>query len=362
MAAPRLFALACSTALLTLVALSLTPFDRYVQWQDLHTEAFARLGWIYERIHFDPTPIDVAFIGTSHTMNGIDGEAVADNMQPDREKAAAMRPGDGPAVHVANLAIPAYGRNLHWIIARELLEHRTVKTLVVEVFENETRRSHPAFYTVASWDDVVGAPLLFNLRYFSDLALLPLDHALLGLKTLLPATFGLHARFDPLAYDGPDPDNTRVVRVHGEAFTGLRDRHADPAVLDQDLRTTQAAKRYHMLPASLASWEYAAPLYYLHLITALAAAKHVQLVFLYLPGFGQDAGPHDPAPYAGHPMLTAGDLLAPHDVWYDAAHLNAEGAAAVSRRVGEMLAEARRPTTMGDVTQPAERRIQAAPP
>ena len=326
----RLIAISGATALLTLVVLSFTPFDRYVQWQDLHTEAFARLGWIYERIHFDPTPIDVAFIGTSHTMNGIDGEAVAAAMQ-----AATL--GDEPPVHVANLAIPGYGRNLHWIIARELLEHRAVKTLVLEVFENETRRSHPAFYSVADWSDIVGAPLLINLRYGSDLALLPLDRLLLGLKSLMPATFGLHAAFDPRLYDGPDPDNTRVVRVHGEAFTGLRDGHADPAALYAELRQTRAAKRYNMLPSRLAAWEYAAPLYYLHQIADLAAAKHVRLVFLYLPGFGQDAASHDPAPYAGHTMLTVNDLLAPPAVWYDPAHLNAAGAAAVSQRVGALL-------------------------
>ena len=310
------------SAFITLTLLSLTPFDRYIQWQALNIEAFARLGWIYERIHFDPTPIGIAFIGTSHTMNGIDGEAVA----------AAMG-----GAHVANLAIPAYGRNLHWIIARELLEHRSVDTLVVEIVENETRRSHPAFVAVAGTCDVVLAPMLINLRYFTDLTLMPLEHLLLGLKTLMPAAFGLKPHFDPDGYDGPDPDNTRIVRVHGQALTQRRDGHADPAALDQEVRGERAAKRYNMLPLPMARLEYAVPLYYLHQIAVLAEAKHVRLVFLYLPGFGQDPGPHDPSFYAGHRVLTVNDLLAPHEVWFDAAHLNAAGAAAVSRRVGELL-------------------------
>ncbi len=323
MSPARLFGIGGLTAAVTLALLSLIPSDPYIQWQAMRSEAFARLGWIYERIHFDPTPIDVAFIGTSHTMNGIDGEAVA----------AAM----GGCAHVANLAIPAYGRNLHWIIARELLEHRTVGTLVVEVVENETRLSHPAFFTVAGWRDIVQAPILINLRYFTDLALLPIDRLLLGVKTLLPAAFGLRARFDPAHYDGPDPDNTRMVRVHGQAFTGLRASHEDPAALDRDAAADRAGKRYNMLPLPMAGLEYAAPLYYLHRIEALAAARHVRLVYLYLPGYGQDAAPHDLAPYAGHAMLTVNDLLASHAAWYDAAHLNAAAAAAVSERVGGLL-------------------------
>lgn len=324
----RLFGIGGFTAFTTLALLSMVPSDRYIQWQATRTEAFARLGWIYERIHFDPAPIDVAFIGTSHTMNGIDGEAVATAM--------------GGCPDITNLSIPSYGRNLHWLIARELLEHRTVGTLVVEVVENETRRSHPLFHAVARWRDIVQAPMLLNLRYLNDLALLPLDRLLLGVKTLLPAAFGLHRRFDPAQYDGPDPDNTRMVRVHNQAFTGPRTTSEDPAALDRDAWEERADKRYNMLPPALADLEYAVPLHYLRQIETLAASRHVPLVFLYLPSYGQDTTPHDPAPYAGHPMLTVSDLLTPHAAWHDFAHLNAAGAAAVSARVGHLLATAAR--------------------
>ena len=323
----RLFATGLAAAAVTLVLLCLIPFNRYIQWQDLRVEAFARLGWIYERIHFDPTPIDVAFIGTSHTMNGIDGEAVA-----------AVLAEAGQPAHVTNLAIPAYGRNLHWLIARELLAHRKVRTLVIEVFENETRRSHPAFVNVAGWRDVVGAPVLINLRWAADLALLPLNRAMLGAKSLLPAEFGLRAQFDPAAYDGPDPDNTRMVRVHGQAFTGPRDRAADPAWLDRVAREERAAKRFNMLPPALSALEYAVPREYLRQITDLAAQTGTTVVFLYLPGFGQEPAPHDMAPYVGYRMLALGDLLTPPAAWFDPAHLNAGGAAMVSRRVGSLLA------------------------
>src|ERR1700691_2202941 len=52
------------------------PDDRYLRYQALTEKAVVKVGWIYERIHFDPAPIDVVFIGTSHTVFGIDSKKV----------------------------------------------------------------------------------------------------------------------------------------------------------------------------------------------------------------------------------------------------------------------------------------------
>ena len=81
-----LFALGVVAAVATIAVMLILPHDRYIRWQALHTEAYARLGWAYERIHDDPTPLDVAFIGTSHTLNGVDAAAV------DKALAAASTP------------------------------------------------------------------------------------------------------------------------------------------------------------------------------------------------------------------------------------------------------------------------------
>ena len=44
-------------------AMAALPHRTAVRWQSTQTEAYARLGWVYQRIHDDPTPIDIAFIG-----------------------------------------------------------------------------------------------------------------------------------------------------------------------------------------------------------------------------------------------------------------------------------------------------------
>ena len=73
----RLFLVGAIALIVTLLIVTLLPHNRYVVWQATRNEAFARLGWMYERIHYEPAPLDVVFIGTSHTLNGVDGITVA---------------------------------------------------------------------------------------------------------------------------------------------------------------------------------------------------------------------------------------------------------------------------------------------
>ena len=353
----RRFALAGAVAIVALLGSLAIPHDRYIRWQDIRVEAYARFSWIYERIHFDQTAIDIAFIGTSHSMNGIDGAAVQ----------AGLGEVGGACRHVVNFAFPSYGRNLHWLIARELLEHRTVRTLVLEVFENESRKAHPFFANVAEVADVLQAPAIINLNFFTDIAELPARQVMLGLKTLMPERFGLHRGFDPARYDGADVDNTRRVQVGGVALTPLRDRILPREQLDREAARIRAGKNTNMLGERFAALEYGLPRHYLGRILDLARQRGVEVKFLYLPSYGyvQDQ-PRDLALYAGHgEMLATGALLAEPGFWNDFHHLNLHGAAALSGRLAEMLRvparqEAGQGTTAG--TGPAPLACGAASP
>lgn len=326
----RRFALAAAVALAALAGSLAIPHDRYIRWQDMRDEAWARLGWIYERIHFDRTPIDIAFIGTSHTMNGVSGAAVR----------AALAAAGGGCQQVVNLSYPSYGRNLHWLIARELLENRRVGTLVIEVFENESRKAHPFFSSIAEVSDVLGAPALINLNYLSDLARLPARQVMLGLKTLMPERFGLHRGFDPARYDGADVDNTRQVQVGGVVLTPVRDTAPPREQLERAAARVRAAKDGNMLGERFEALEYRFPRHYLDRILALARQRGVAVKFLYLPSYAYVGGaPRDPSLYAGRgEMLATGTLLADPGLWYDPDHLNARGAALLSGALGGMLA------------------------
>ncbi len=323
----RRLGLGAAVALVVLAGMVLLPHDRYVRWQAVTVEAYARLGWIYERIHFDPTPIDVAFVGTSHTMNGVDTVALQ-----------RMLAADGRCLHLVNFAVPSYGRNLHWLVVRELLENRKVGTLVLEVFENETRKAHPLFASVADVRDILDAPKLININYVHDLVRLPWRQLSLWAKSLDPQAFGLKRRFDAADYDGSDVDNTRVVNVDGQALTPVRDQVMDPVTLKAAARRLMAAKRLHMLGRRFERYEYAVPDTYVDDILALARRKGVRVVFLYLPGYGKPAAPADERLYLGQgPMLEANDVLAHPEFWHDPDHLNMQGAARFTARLARLL-------------------------
>ncbi|MEH3038226.1 MAG: hypothetical protein PGN23_17295 [Sphingomonas adhaesiva] len=329
----RLFAIGLAAMLATLALMVALPHDRYVRWQDERTEAYARLGWVYERVHYDRTPTDIVLVGTSHTMNGLDGLAIAQ-----RIAATGARAADGRCLTVSNLAIPSYGRNLHWAIVHELLSARKPRALVLEVFENETRKAHPMFWRVADSADLVRAPILLNQNYVGDLIRLPYRQLKLAVESAAPAQFGLKPAFSLATYDGSTVDNTRIVNVHGQAFTPPLTRVLDPVTLEAAAASRRENKNLNMLPAALERFEYAVPRHYVAALLAEADKAGVPVILLYLPGYGMPPRPFDMRLFRGRPMMTVNDLLRHREFWHDPDHLNAQGATAVSRRVADLLA------------------------
>ena len=331
----KLFGLAVACAAATLAVMLVLPHDRYILWQSENTEAYARLGWAYERIHDDQTPVDIAFIGTSHTMNGIDAGGIA------REIAASgVRNANGKCLTATNLAIPAYGRNMHWLVTRELLRARPVKLLVIEVFENETRKAHPVFSHVADEADILGAPLLINLNYMHDIVRLPFRQVTLAAETLAPEEFGLKRKWSPDDYDGSTINNTRVVSARGVALTPPRDTVLPLEELKKVAEEHARSKNTHMLGARFADLEYAYPMHYLNGMLDLAKQRGVKVVFMYLPGYGLPDAPYDMKPYQGHgDMISANPVLRHTDYWFDADHLNATGAQAFSHAIAPQIAQ-----------------------
>lgn len=316
------------TAVLVLGALALLPDDRYARFAHASTESphYLRIRWIYERIHFDRTPIDVAFIGTSHSQSAIDSRIV--------EEAMRAR---GQDVHVVNFAVPHLGRDLHWLLGRELLENRTVRELVVEVQDYEPRAPHPAFQRLGSVRDLVTSPVVINTGYLDNLVRLPRREVDLA----LPGINGTDApRFVPERYDGAHWDDTAVL--HG--FTAPRTAAypeaklvADAAMLRTQLANNDAlARRFAMPDGCSLLLRYNR--HYLDALLRLAREKGVHVTFLYLPFF---AGPATPPKAAYYDVfgetLTPGAILADPAIWLNVDHLNVHGARRVSRWIGETL-------------------------
>ena len=110
-------------ALILSAAVCLLPENDYQRWQLQDRDG--RLRWIYERIHFDPTRIDVAILGPSRAQLGLSAAAVEQDLAK-----------QGKPAHVANFALPGAGRDIQWAILNELFKAKSPKVVVLEVEED----------------------------------------------------------------------------------------------------------------------------------------------------------------------------------------------------------------------------------
>ena len=328
------FALAIGVAILTVLGLCALPHDRYVRFNSLSAPEVVKIGWIYERIHFDAHPIDIAFVGTSHTVYGVNSAQVE----------STCRKEEGEFCSTVNFGVEHLGRNLHWLLTRELLASRTPRLLVVEVQESELRALHPAAPYLVEVEDLVEAPMLINLNYFSDLARLPSRQVSLFAKTYVPKLFDAKVEFDRSAYPGPHWDDTYADR----AAMRLQRGKVDPRTT---IVSSEELERQHLawvdkesaklsLPAFARHWETRANLVYLHKLLELARSKNVPVKFLYIPsyhGLSRPALAQHYAEYAPIWYPPAG-LLGNANFWQDGNHLNYFGATQLSSWLGQKLA------------------------
>ena len=70
--------LAVAGLVLAVLAAAL-PHDPYIRYQTTKGTIYERTRFQYERLHFDPTPIDIVFIGSSRTAGGVDRQPSSGN-------------------------------------------------------------------------------------------------------------------------------------------------------------------------------------------------------------------------------------------------------------------------------------------
>lgn len=320
----RFVLLMLGTALLFWCVVIALPHDKYLRYQSLNDHVAPNAYWIYQRIHTDETPIDVAFVGSSRTGRSVNTARLQQGLAE-----------HGVSTHAVNFHIVKTGRDMHYVIAKELLTHRKVKLLVVEMTELEDRKSHPDFIFLADAVDVIRAPMLINLSYFPDLARLPGRQTDLFLETRLDALGLRKPEFGPPPYQGPNLDWTEYLDTLDGKRHPLNVQHSREEM--EKLRIEQeAAITPPVLPQSLEKYEYRVPRYYIDSILSLAKERGTRVVFLYAPRYG---GPATPPPYdrlyASVPLLNPEPLLHDPHIWADATHVNWEG----SKIITDFLAD-----------------------
>ena len=305
------------------------PQNDYYRWQEHASGTTRKADWIYERLHFDAEPIDVALIGTSRTGGGLSG--------PDIE--AAYCRATGRRIRVANLSLPVTGRNMHYVIAKEAMKTKAPALTIIELNEVETRLPHYAFVELADPVDVLAAPALINLNYFSDIARLPGRQALIWFKSMTGRA-AVRGKFDPAFYLGHDLDRTRFLPLLDGRIIS-RDVTVDKDTLDAAEHVREKHASTVRLPRFLRPLEYRFSRIYLRKIERLAAKAGRDVAYVYLPAWRAPVMPAEIGADLAidRPVIDLGGAIAGDPAkWFDATHVNAAGAAEQSLRFAAEMA------------------------
>ena len=309
------------------VVACLLPERPYERWQLLDGTIHERARWIYERVHFDPRPIDVMFVGPSRTARGVDPLQLQDLLSS-----------PGHPVHVVNFALPENGRNMNDAIVEEALKTKTPKLIVIGVIEKPARFGHPAFKYVAPRNLVVDPGYLANANYLSDLVYMPFRQMRLAAAYVAPRMMELTDRFDPRKYNPDPPNPTSVVKPDGSVEDWTQP--GTPQELRRGITKLERGMHPPILPAGLADVEFGDERYYIRRIVAAARKKGVKVAFLSIPYCTGTSDVQEQKFYSQYgPVWNAGFLSSHTELYADYAHLTIAGAKVMTAWLAPYVAE-----------------------
>lgn len=295
------------------IVLFLIPVDRKYAYDFLSKGGCkGRPPWIYQRIFEDTTNIDIAFIGTSHTMCAVNDEWMQ----------KLIFDSTGKSISCRNLSFCGYGRDYDYVVIKDLIEHKKVKALVLEIREEEPQLGHLAFPYISSTQDLFKAPKYFNRSY-------------------LPAiykAFIFRLQYLRELFTHEDIKHKTDISTSPFGFNGTN-ASADENELRKNM--VRAQKREKNKISVIENALNAPSLFYVKKISKLAKSKQVKLFFLYLPAYsGQADRKEIEATYS-----SLGKIISPEEKvlqdkinWADNQHLNLRGAEKISQQLVSAVA------------------------
>lgn len=282
----------------------LMPFDKRSQYIGLKDDCFNHGIWIHDRIHENDKKIDIAFLGSSHAINGFNDKLISDSLSP---------------LEACNFGYCRLGRNLHYVLLKEIISKKNVSTLVLEVREEEDRYSHPVFPFLASSKDA----LLPNPFFNRDIAIDLWNH--LGYKIEL---------WQDLLYKNM-PEVAVRMEDYGYAF---HDDTASSEMLDR-VRLERSKPAYRTSGFE-ARFHNNFPRVYLKKIAAICKENNISLLFLYFPSYAtpyEEPAAIDIYKEYGELIIPPASIFQDQDYWYDENHLNKAGATKLSLWIVDIL-------------------------
>ncbi len=280
------------------VTLLCTSLDRNIAWTSVPGDCDNRGSWIYQRLYLDTTGVDIAIVGTSRTINGIQDTLISRLLSNSLSQ----------EMNIVNFGYCRFGMEMQFIMAKDILEQKNIEVIVIEINEGMSGSSHPLFPYYARTEDVLRPASVLNQA--------------------VPANYynGFLSRLTQFRQDILDLEDTAEPMFPSYGYRGYPG-NADPSTLiEPDSfvdREMNALKRFEKLY----------PKAWIAQLVEMCLAKRVKIYFLYMPSY------HDqPEPVEGLEFYRslAPVLIPPNasirnkGLWRDHDHLNDSGAKVLS--------------------------------
>ncbi len=284
------------------------PVDKRLNYVELKDDCFYHGIWLYDRIHNNPAPVDIVFLGSSHTVNSINDTLI--------EKIC----GD-TTLHVVNMGYCRYGVNLYYAFLKELMKKKSPEIVFIEVREDENIYSHPIFPYVADPGDVFCESPFFNQDLFSDYV----------------SFYEYRIKLVKAQY--VKMETVEPVRTDNHGFAASADTAQESFLKGiKDKSRAKGTSRANFFR----KMEMVFPGHYLDKIATLCRNSGVKLVFLYIPQYGSPwLPPREMETYTklGGVLIPPAEIFADSDNWFDENHLNQAGANKLSAWIAMKVKE-----------------------
>ena len=297
--------------LIGIIVLFNIPVNKKFSYNFVKGECDNKASWIYNRIFEDKKQIDIAFTGASQTSCAIMDEYI--------EKELINR--SGKNIEIANLGYCRRGRDIQYVMLKELFKYKKPSILVIEVAEDEPKKSHPVFPYLAESTDLWGSFVFFNQRFLSNIRK------------------GIVIRFEQLksgVFKNDYPaivDNSEFGYLTSTQFATSSDLTQNK--LDWQTRNSMSK------PAFIRDIELKYSKHYIKEIIQLAQRNECRILFLYLPEYGSGMTTPLLKEYYmefGELIVLPDSIISNHLNWKDATHFNDSGAKKATNIVIQELA------------------------
>ena len=270
-------------------------------------------SWIYYRLFQNEEPIDIAFMGTSHTGCGINDSLIETSLTKQYNKNKK----------IANLAYCTIGRDIQLPLVKDLLSNKNPEIVIMEVTEVESKSSHQDFPYIADLNDVIQSELIYNPSL---------------IKGVYSAFF---SRFD---YTRKRSVKTLELTA---PLTSQNSHSYVPFKFTADKKFLDEHEKKQVNRYSKKRWDPMGdmklryPKKHIENIASLTKANGVKLVFLYLPSYGsrlEMPSEYDFYKNMGDVWIPPNSILENPEHWVDGEHLNYKGSTELAKWLTEEVA------------------------